>query len=57
MDNQIYSIVEGFVKEVEQDKKHPLLVKSWHVRRGPKTDGSTDLNLMVSVVKTDCWSQ
>lgn len=36
MDNQIYSIVEGFVKEVEQDKKHVLLVKNWHGKRGPK---------------------
>ena len=36
MYNQIYSIVEDFIKAVEQDKNFSFLLKNWNGKRGPK---------------------
>ena len=36
MYNQIYSIVNEFIKAVEQDKNFSFLLKKWNGKRGPK---------------------
>ena len=36
MYNQIYSIVNVFIKAVEQDKNFSVLIKNWNGKRGPK---------------------
>ena len=36
MCNHIYSIVEDFVKAVEQDKKYSIFLEHWNGKRGPK---------------------
>ena len=36
MYNQIYSIVNDFIKAVEQDKNFSVLLKNWNGKRGPK---------------------
>ena len=36
MYNHIYSIVEDFIKAVEQDKKHSIFLEHWNGKRGPK---------------------
>ena len=36
MYNQIYSIVDDFIKAVEQDKNFSFLLKNWNGKRGPK---------------------
>ena len=36
MYNHIYSIVEDFVKAVEQDKKYSIFLEHWNGKRGPK---------------------
>ena len=36
MYNHIYSIVEDFIKAVEQDKKYSIFLEHWNGKRGPK---------------------
>ena len=36
MYNHIYTIVEDFIKAVEQDKKYSIILENWKGRRGPK---------------------
>ena len=36
MYNQIYSIINDFIKAVEQDKNFSVLLKNWNGKREPK---------------------
>ena len=36
MYNHIYSIVEDFVKAVEQEKKYSIFLEHWNGKRSPK---------------------
>ena len=36
MYNQIYSIINDFIKAVEQDKNFSVLLKNWNGKRGSK---------------------
>lgn len=61
MYNQIYSIVNDFIKAVEQDKNFSVLLKNWNGKRGPKRKLSItqviSLNLLrftIHIISSDC---
>lgn len=36
MYNQVYNIINEFIKVLEQDKNYSFLLKNWNGKRGPK---------------------